>query len=71
MADSIQGMLVTPCGSTGLLHENVIIKCTNMILTVYFETLPLSSREQHIFRAFEDWMLKRMLGLRREEMTGD
>jgi hypothetical protein len=42
-----------------------------MILPVYCETLPLSSKEQHIYRAFEDWMLKRMLGLKREEMTGD
>jgi hypothetical protein len=42
-----------------------------MILPVYCETLPLSSREQHIFTVFEDWMLKRMLGLEREEVTGD
>jgi hypothetical protein len=28
MADSLQGMLSTPFGSTGLLHENVNIKCT-------------------------------------------
>jgi hypothetical protein len=42
-----------------------------MILPVYCETLPLSSKEQHISVAFEDWMLKRMLGLKREEMTGD
>jgi hypothetical protein len=28
MADSIQGMLATPFGSTGLLDENVNINCT-------------------------------------------
>jgi len=31
MTDSIQGMLSTPFGSTGLLHENVNIKCTYKI----------------------------------------
>jgi hypothetical protein len=56
------------------LSKNVKIKTyTTIILPLVLygcETLSLSLREEHRLRVFENWMLRRIFGTKREEVAG-
>ena len=61
--------------SSRLLSKNVKIKIYgNIILPVVLygcETLPLTLREERKVRAFENKVLRRIFGPRRDEVTGE
>jgi hypothetical protein len=66
---------VQSLSSSCLLSRNVKVdKCKTIILPVVLygcETWPLTLREEHRLRVFENRVLRRIVGSRREEVTGD
>jgi hypothetical protein len=66
---SVQSLL-----SSRLLSGNVKVKIyKTIILPVVLygcETWPLTSREEHILRVFENRVLRRIFGPKRDEVTG-
>jgi hypothetical protein len=56
-----------------LLSKKIKIKiCKTVILPVVLhwgETWSLTLREEHRLRVFENWVLKRILGLERDEIV--
>ena len=61
--------------SSSLLHKNITIKkYTTIILTVVLygcETWPLTLREERRLRVFENRVLRKIFGLKRDEVTGE
>ena len=67
---SVQNLL-----STNWLTKNIKIKIrTTVILPVVlygYETWSLTLREEHRLRVFENWVLRRIFGSKRDEVTGE
>jgi hypothetical protein len=63
------------CPSSRLLFKNIkiiIYKTIILPLVLYgCETWSLTSREEHRLRAFENRVLRRIFGPKRDEVTGD
>jgi len=61
--------------STNWLTKNIKIKIrTTVILPVVlygYETWSLTLREEHRLRVFENWVLRRIFGSKRDEVTGE
>jgi hypothetical protein len=67
---SVQNLL-----SSRLLSKNIKIRIHKTIIlpvVLYgYETFPLTIREEHRLRMFENRVLRRIFGPKREEVTGD
>jgi hypothetical protein len=77
-ADSIRGMLATiwfSLSSSRLLSRNVKVKIyKTIILPVVLygcEMWSLTLREEHRLRVFENRVLRRIFGPKRDEVTGE
>jgi hypothetical protein len=61
--------------SSILLSKNIWIKIyrtTILFVALYgCETMPLTLREEHWLRAFENWVLRIIFGPRRDSVTGE
>ena len=58
--------------SSSLLSKNLKLKIYRTVLTVLYgcETWSLTLREEHRLRVFENEVLRRIFGPRRDEVTG-
>jgi len=61
--------------SSSLLSKNIGIKTyrTIILFVVLYEckTMSLTLREEHWLRVFENWVLRRIFGPRRDNVTGE
>jgi hypothetical protein len=62
------------CLSSHLLSRNIIIKIYKTIILPVFlygcETWSLTLKEEHRLHVFENMVLRRIFGLKRDELTG-